>query len=331
MNFKDIYHNSLNLYLKKYLAWRDRHFPMGRALRHLPYVLVFKTTNYCDLQCPHCCECSGPTNPKEFIPESVVYNYLCQAKKDSSFSNSVIFTGGEIMSAYRFGPADYVVKLINGSLGLGIDTNIKTNAAWVGGEMGAKILSDLNNISVMHRPYALNLSLSLDRYHKDALENDARLITSLADRRIVVNVAGFKNHVNMFPQLLERIKSEKSVAEILIGNPENMRPAVLVGGNLLLIETRGVLFDGGRARGMAWAEHTKFPQFKFICDSGVLIAFDSCGCATLGENSGRKISAKWCGVRGEKRLTDVRSDLLKAAWREETRARLLQGWRFNER
>lgn len=318
--------------IHKYLNWRDRHFPAGNILRHTQYVLVFKTTNYCDLQCPHCCECSGPNNPRNFIPANIVCNYLDQAHSDPSFSNNVVFTGGEIMSAYRFGPADYVPTLLNHSLDLGVGTDIKTNAAWVRGEHAPKILSDLHNISVKHKPYALHMSLSLDRYHKDALENNARLIAGLADRQISVNTSGFENHVDMFPALIERIKSRNvSAEEVWIGNPENMRSAVLVGGKLLLTQSKATLFNGGRAQNMDWAKETEFPQFKFICESGVLIAFDCAGRVTLGENSGRKISTKWRTARGPKSLLHTRVDLVKATWHEETRARLLDGWRFNQR
>ncbi|MDE5615808.1 MAG: hypothetical protein K2I81_03180 [Alphaproteobacteria bacterium] len=318
--------------MHKYLNWRDRHFPVGNILRHTQYVLVFKTTNYCDLQCPHCCENSGPHNPRTFIPTDIIFNYLKQAKADSAFSNNVVFTGGEITSAYRVGMTDYVPALLNKSLDLGIGTDIKTNAAWIRGELAPRILSDLNTISVNHKPYALHLSLSLDRYHKDALENNARLIAGLADRQIQVNTTGFENHVDMFPALIERIKSEKvSAEEVWIGTPENMRPAVLVGGKLLLTQSKGALFNSGRAQNMDWAKETEFPQFKFICESGVLVAFDSAGRVTLGENSGRKISTKWKTMLGPKSLIHTRADLIKAAWHEETRARLLEGWRFNQR
>ena len=311
----------------KYLNWRERWFPAEKILRQSPYDLVFKTTNYCDLQCPHCCECSGPNNPRTYIPAQTIHSYLDQAHADPVFSNNVVFTGGEIMSAYRFGPADYVPQVLNKSMGLGISTDIKTNAAWVRSELAPQILSDLNNISVMHKPYALHISLSLDRYHKGALENNARLIAGLAECPIFVNVSGFKNHIDMFPALVERIKSENiSAEEVMVGNPENMRHAVLVGGKLLLTESKATLFNGGRAQNMAGAKETEFPQFKFICQSGALIAFDTSGRVTLGENSGRKISTKWQTRRGEKALSDVRLDLLRATSLEETRAHLLEGW-----
>lgn len=330
MNFMPIY--------QKYLAWRDRHFPMGNILRHTQYVLVFKTTNYCWYRCPHCCECSGPNNPRTFIPVRTICSYLDQAHADPSFSNNVVFTGGEIMSAYRFGPADYVPTLLNHSLDLGIGTDIKTNAAWVRAGFGEGIFQDLHHVISSHKPYSLQISLSLDRYHKNALENNAAVISRLAkmpNTNAIVHVSGFNNHVDMFPALLERIKANGlKIDEVLCGSAGKILPRV--GGRILLQYSKGTLFDGGRARDMEWAHHSEFPQFQFLTADGMsLIAFDSAGRVTLGENSGRKISTSFLMRKNFnvylKNLYHIRADLVKATWREETRARLLDGWRFNQR
>lgn len=318
----------------KYLNWRDRHFPMGNILRHTKYVLVFKTTNYCWYRCPHCCECSGPKNPRTFIPARTICSYLDQAHSDQSFSNTVVFTGGEIMSAYRFGPADYVPTLLNHSLDLGIGTDIKTNAAWVRAGFGESILQDLHHVISSHKPYSLQISLSLDRYHKNALENNAAVISRLAkmpNTNVVIHISGFNNHVDMFPALLEQLRSNGHTIDEVF-DLANMRSLPIVDDQILLHYSKGTLLDGGRAHNMEWAHHSDFPQFQFLSADGMsLIAFDSAGRVTLGENSGRKISTKWHTAHGPKSLLYTRVDLVKATWREETRARLLQGWRFNER
>lgn len=322
--------------LEKYLAWRDNHFPMGRMFRHTPYVLIFKTTNYCWYQCPHCCECSGPNNPRKFIPAEIVCNYLDQASQYGQFSKQVVFTGGEIMSVYRFGPDGYVPKLLNKSLDLGYGTDIKTNAAWVRAGFGEKIFQDLHNVVSSHEPYSMQISVSLDKYHKNALENSAILISRLAkmpNMRLQVHVAGFQNHADMVPALLERIKSNGVKAdEVFYGALDNLQSRIMVGGQILLRTGRATLFDGGRAKNLDGAFHTEFPQFVFFTpDMHSLIAFDSFGRVTLGENSGRKISTKWDTWRGPKPLINIRADLVRAIWREETRARLFDGWRLNER
>ncbi len=237
------------------------------------------------------------------------------------------------MSAYRFGPADYVPTLLNKSLDLGIGTDIKTNAAWVRAGFGDKIFDDLHRVISGHKPYSLQISLSLDRYHKNALENNAALISRLAkmpNAHVQIHIAGFNNHVNMFPALLERIKENGlAIDTVLFGNTENVRTCPCVGGRIILNYAQGTLFDGGRAANLPGALHTKFPQFTFLTPNGEhLVAFDSFGRVTLGENSGRKISTKWRTSHGAKNLMCVRADLVNATWNEELRARIFDGWRF---
>jgi len=81
-----------------------------------PYVLIFKTTNYCWYNCAHCCENAGSHNQRIFMPESVVNGIVDQAVKDKNFARVVVFTGGEIMSAYKYADKNYVPNLINHAL-----------------------------------------------------------------------------------------------------------------------------------------------------------------------------------------------------------------------
>lgn len=320
----------------KYLGWRDRNFPVGALFRNSPYALVFKTTNYCWYKCPHCCECSGPDEPHKYIPANTVCNYLDQASHDPFFSKDVVFTGGEIMSAYKFAPDGYVPQLLNKSMDLGFGTDIKTNAAWVNAAYKDKIFDDLYQTVVSHKPYGLQISLSLDNYHKNSLENNTRLLLRLAnmqDMKIQVSISGFKNHPDMMPDLLGRLKSEGiDVSQVLVKTKTGLVERILINEQILLRAGYGTLFDGGRAKNLENAYHTDFPQFSFMLSSmESLVAFDSMGRVTLGENSGRKISTKWHTIFGDKSLMRVRLDLLHATWREETRARLISGWRFAER
>jgi len=329
MNFMPIY--------QKYLQWRDRWFPMGNILRHTQYVLVFKTTNWCWYNCPHCCESAGPKNPRTFMPADIICDYLAQVARDPCFSKEVVFTGGEIMSAYRFGPADYVSTLLNKSLDLGFGTDIKTNAAWARAGFGERIFSDLTHVVQSHRPYAMQISLSLDRYHKNALDNNVRVISRMAKTPnvpVIIHVSGFNGHVDMFPALLAELRNNKiRVEKGLCGNSlDNLSVVYRLDNDIILKPSRGTLFDGGRAANMAGAHHIKFPQFTFLTsDRHHLVAFDSFGRVTLGENSGRKISTKWRTPHGAKDLMHVRADLVRATWNEELRARIFDGWRFREK
>ena len=89
------------------------------------------------------------------------------------------------------------------------------------------------------------------------------------------------------------------------------------------------MFDGGRAKNLKEAKKTDFPQFSFLSQNNrLLMAFDSFGRVTLGENSGRKISTKW--EYDEKNiywLDHIRNKLISSAHFEEIRARLFYHWR----
>ena len=66
-----------NIYEKIVFAYTDladKLLPVGRLVRRNPYVMIFKTTNYCGYKCAHCCENSGPDQAKSFIPPFVIKN-----------------------------------------------------------------------------------------------------------------------------------------------------------------------------------------------------------------------------------------------------------------
>ena len=104
---------------------------MSSIFQQIPYCLIFKTTHYCWNNCEHCCESAGSNMPKKFIPESTIKGYIDQALADKSFSHEIVFTGGEIMSSYKFEGRDYVPNIINHALNSGCSVDIKTNAGWV--------------------------------------------------------------------------------------------------------------------------------------------------------------------------------------------------------
>ncbi len=326
--------NLLKAYLNYYLELHDRYLQAGRIYRHAKYGLVFKTTNYCWYQCPHCCESSGPNNPRIFMPADTICDYLTQAHADARFNNNVVFTGGEIMSSYRFGDDDYVPRLLNHSLDLGISTDIKTNAAWIRAGFGDKIIQDLADVTSRHKPYSLQISLSLDTFHKNALENNARVISSLAqecDTQLCVHVSEFSGKKSMLPDLLARVRQLGTGVEEVFLTPGGGCKKIRIlhrAGNVLIIPSTGNLFAGGRAASMPDAAQDKFARFRFLYpDGSVVTAFDSAGNVTLGENWGRRISTPWKARNGNIPLDRIRVKMLRKVWNEELYARLFSGWR----
>ena len=274
-----------------------------------PYVLVFKTTNWCWNKCPHCCESSDPNNPKTFIPESVIKGYIKQAASDERFSHSVVFTGGEITSAYKFVDRHYVPNILNYALNNGCGVDIKTNAGWVNAPLATQIYTDIENIVKKHAPkikdrsgvkqeIPLQVSLSLDRFHKDSLDRDFKFIEHFAKTDMGasfrIHISSFDADNKMLPELLQRLNTagvNVRDAVILNKNAQTVSPVYYLNNNIIVQYGNGDLFYGGRAKNIKNAYHVPAPQFSFLtADFDCLVAFDTNSRVTLGENCGPKIA-----------------------------------------
>lgn len=336
--------------------------------QQVPYVLVFKTTNWCWNKCVHCCESAGPDMPKKFIPESVIIGYIDQAVMDKNFGKEIVFTGGEITAAYKFASRDYIPNIINHALNAGCGVDIKTNCGWVNSPLATTIYSDIENIARTQGERYLNsidtetkdtnssllsdldeiiradrkqgknngiknviplqISLSLDRFHKDSMMRDFKFLehfahTDIPGTTFTVNVSSVKQDKNMFCELLDKlIDSGICVREFFTmdsdGNFHKRRYDL--NDNVLIFPSNGTLFNGGRAKNIEYAFKTPFPQFTFITPAHEsLVAFDSFGNVTLGENCGKKISTPWVEPQTGDALSleTVRKNLLTATKQAE--------------
>lgn len=315
---------------------------VANIVHNLPYVMVFKTTHYCWNNCPHCCESAGAKLPKEYISTTVIENYIKQATTDPKFGKNLVFTGGEIMSAYKYHTEpNYVKNLLNIGLDNRCSVDIKTNAGWVFTPMRNDIFNDLVDVLSTHsissfRLIPMQVSLSLDRFHPHAMQKNIEFITEMSQRQknssLVINISSFEQDADMFEIMLNKLRKRyKNVHEmVLFGgtNTEHMQENLSntvwsVNGNIVLKFSTGTLFDGGRAKNIENTYHTPVPQFSFLAPGNpphVLMAFDSFGNVTLGENSGKKITVPWRDKNGTPRpLNDIREDLVKEAGKEEAR------------
>lgn len=307
----------------------NKHFPITRFTAVLPYTLVFKTTNYCWYKCPHCCENSGPKQPRDFIPANLIKYYLSVAAGDSRFSGDVVFTGGEIMAAYRFGAPGYVKDILDYALGLNCGVDIKTNAAWTGLSFGGPIFDDLAAVAAAHKQYRLQVSLSLDGFHKNALDNNVRFISQMAARgaKIVVHISGLDGKWFVSPDAvygrLRDMGHSVSAGGIVSGN--RLIDAVIVDGCVVVRSGVGELFQAGRANNIDGAAYQATPQFQIISHGNdLLMAFDSAGRVSLGEAGRRKIATKWRAGAGRIfKLPSIQKNLTRAAFVEEMRHKIL--------
>lgn len=313
----------------------DKLLPIGGIIRRLPYIVIFKATNYCWFRCAHCCESAGPDQPRKYMPLDIIYTYMTEAIKDPLYSGHAVFTGGEIMSSYRFGDPKYVPTILKWCLGANVSTDIKTNAGWARTSFGKQIFDDLADVITTYPDNRLQISLSLDNFHTNCMENNLHVLERLAGDKlkVAINMPLFKDSAQMFPELLNRLRARGvRVEELMMLNPKTMdaTPVTLLNQSVLVQHECTTLFDGGRAKNLPQASHTEFPQFKFMDASGMYyMAFDTQGRVTLGENSGRKISTRW-KLPFTNRIycmDAIKNALIWDARYEELRAMLFHGWK----
>ncbi len=89
--------------------------------------LLFYLTRYCNLGCRGCYMHSSPNASRDVLPYGDLKFYLDQFDKVPNFTNSVVFSGGEIFTA----PINYVRACANMVLDRGWGLQLKTNGAWV--------------------------------------------------------------------------------------------------------------------------------------------------------------------------------------------------------
>ena len=153
--------------------------------------------------------------PKEYIPTTVIKDYIKQAINDPKFSKSLVFTGGEIMSAYKHHTeSNYAKKLLNMGLDNKCSVDIKTNAGWTLSPMRDMIFNDLVDVLSAHsiscfRLMPMQVSLSLDRYHPHAMQKNIEFITEMSRRQknscLVINISSFEQDVDMIEEMLGKL------------------------------------------------------------------------------------------------------------------------------
>ena len=289
------------------------------TFKELPYLLIFKTTNYCWFKCPHCCEKAGPDQEKTYIPQETITSFLTQAKQDSKFLNEVVFTGGEIFSSYKFGDKQYITNLLQFCIDNKIGADIKTNAGWANTSFGHEIFSDLKKLITKNEPGEhempkIQISLSLDTYHTNCFENNMRVIKELAGLPVMIHLSSFDDQEELLhtfeQELFKHVKKDDLFS---LNSGTNYK---LLNGKTLYFSSKAILFSGGRASKMNNAYQIQYPQFAFVSYAynkpHTLVAFDNFGRVTLGENSGRKIMTPWLDeYKKNKNLPQIKKELLR--------------------
>ncbi len=131
---------------------------------------ALKITNWCNLNCAHCCERSGQDVAPNLMSIDTVRKYLSQFRDlDVPKFEHMVFTGGEAMAPYFHKNYDYIPKCIDATFENAFVPFIKTNGIW-GARSGLRtfILNDLANAA--HKNQKLvSIDMSVDEFRNNTI------------------------------------------------------------------------------------------------------------------------------------------------------------------
>lgn len=130
--------------------------------------LHFKITNWCDLKCRHCCECSCQKEPLNLLPlekiERYAYESVCLPIKPIEL---VSIGGGEVMAPYIHNQENYIPNVLDIVYKNGFVPTLKTNGVWGNNDrMRIKILSDIAGYAYKYEKL-VTLDISVDEFHNN--------------------------------------------------------------------------------------------------------------------------------------------------------------------
>lgn len=149
--------------------------------------LAFKITNWCNLQCAHCYENSGPDqSPRLMNLDKMAYyldefNALPLAKSDV-----VAITGGEVMSPYYHNDTTYIPMCLDIAHHGGMLPVLKTNGVWGGDtKMRNTVFSSVADVAYANGTLVA-MDISIDRFH-----NNLGATTNIIDALVKNPVLGY--------------------------------------------------------------------------------------------------------------------------------------------
>jgi len=141
--------------------------------------LSFKITNWCNLNCAHCCECSNSSEIVGLLPLEKMERYLYESKRMPFRCDELLsIGGGEAMAPYMHGKPDYIPAALDMAFRYDYVPTIKTNGTWGANDtMRKKILYDLAT-SAYKSNKLVSLDISVDEFH-DNLNGVANIICDI--------------------------------------------------------------------------------------------------------------------------------------------------------
>ena len=141
--------------------------------------LSFKITNWCNLNCAHCCECSNCHVKPNFMPLAKLDNYLAESRMFPIMPNELVcIGGGEAMAPYMHKNMNYIPNALDLVYSYRYVPTIKTNGTWGANDnLRKKILSDISAKAYEYNKL-VTLDISVDEFH-DNLDGVVKIIRDI--------------------------------------------------------------------------------------------------------------------------------------------------------
>lgn len=175
---------------------------------------AIKNTNWCNLNCAHCCECSGPNVVPNFMPLDKVEQYIGEfCAMPLPKWEYMVFTGGEAMAPYLLKRYEYMPQCLEFAGRAGLAPFVKTNGVWgADGWLRRRILNDCADAAIKNNKMT-SLDVSIDEFHNN-VPAVARIIQEIVSsehlaRCVRVSISGLdtlKSHAQ-FSYLIAYLKA----------------------------------------------------------------------------------------------------------------------------
>ena len=218
------------------------------------FTLSFKITNWCDLNCAHCCENSGPKRAGRFLPLEKTEKYLNEFRElPYNLSEYVVIGGGEGLSPYLFDNFDYIPGLLRKINNIGGVSTIKTNGNWGNNASIRKLI--LKDLAIFAHKIGkvVTLDISVDEFRNNTTGVANIFEEILSDEYIAVSIrptlVGFNTPASL--KALFRLKSELNARKMFaVQTKQDILYVCNENGQGILVVTDygNEIFDIGRAK-----------------------------------------------------------------------------------
>ena len=149
--------------------------------------LALKITNWCNLNCAHCCERSSIKEPFNLMPVGKIERYISEFKDMGvPVWDYVTFTGGETMAPTYIGHTKYIPTVADICARNDMSACFKTNGLW--GNRLIKCDDILKCLSDVAHKYdrQILLDISIDEYHNN-LDAAANIVQQIMKSQSLIN------------------------------------------------------------------------------------------------------------------------------------------------